>query len=89
MKRFILLAAVLAVPTLFSPAPAQAQSAPEWNPQGLTMERTDLEELHQHLRAIASSSAYTGRTGNRAQMDARLIRERWDRGDFRVGDRVI
>ena len=89
MKRFILLAAVLAVPTLFVTPAAHAQSAPEWNPRGLTMERDDLEGLHERLQAIASSSAYSGRIRDRARMDAQLINERLERGDFRVGDRVI
>lgn len=89
MKRFILLAALVAVPALISPAPAPAQSLPDWNPRGLTMDREGLESLHERLESVAASSAYSGRIRDRARMDAELIRERLEFGDFRVGDRVL
>lgn len=89
MTRLLLPAALLAAVLLVLPAPAQAQSAPEWNPRGLKMEREDLEFLHQRLEGVASSSAYSGRIRSRASSDAELIRERLERGDFRVGDQVF
>jgi hypothetical protein len=82
---FLLLALVL----LGAALPAQSQSAAEWNPQGLKMERTELEELLRRFEDVAASTGYSQRLRDRAQRDAGIIRERLERGDFRVGDRVI
>jgi protein involved in polysaccharide export with SLBB domain len=89
MKRFIPVGLFLAFAMALSPPCVEAQSRPQWDPSGLQMERAELEGLHERLQSIASSSAYSGRIRDRAGTDAGLIQERLERGDFRVGDRVI
>jgi hypothetical protein len=89
MWRLILIAAFFAAAGAVSPGVASAQSAPEWNPRGLKMQRADLESLHEQFQRVAGSTAYSGRIRERARADADLIRDRLERGDFRVGDRVV
>jgi protein involved in polysaccharide export with SLBB domain len=84
MNRFVTLAAFL----LASAAPAAAQPAPEWDPQGLKMQRAELENLLTQYDIAAESDAYAGSTRARARRDAELIRDRLANGDFRLGDRI-
>lgn len=72
---------------LFVPS-IQAQSSLDWNPQGLTMQRDELEELLGRLNDVANSPGYSGTIRESARRDAALIRDRLEEGDFRVGDRV-
>jgi hypothetical protein len=58
------------------------------NPQGLTMERGELESLLESLEGMATSPAYSNRMREGAQRDAGVIRARLNDGDFRVGDQI-
>jgi len=77
----------LALLTMPAPASAQQQLA-SLNPQGLTMERGELESLLESLEGMASSSAYSNRMREGAERDAGVIRARLNDGDFRVGDQI-
>lgn len=85
MTRFTFAFAALVVACV---VPIQAQTAADWDPRGLKMERAELEDLLVRLEQAAGSSAYSSRIRDRARRDADLIRDRLSLGDFRVGDRV-
>jgi protein involved in polysaccharide export with SLBB domain len=86
MRRSIFVAACL---ILCAVSATSAQPAPEWDPQGLKMERGELERLMAAFDAAAESSAYSGSMRERARRDAELIRDRLANGDFRLGDRIF
>jgi protein involved in polysaccharide export with SLBB domain len=86
MRRSTLLLAALVT---LGAGSLRAQALPAWDPQGLKMQRAELEELLQVREAEAGSSAYSSRNRDRARRDAELIRERLTAGDFRLGDRII
>lgn len=69
--------------------PLHAQSGPEWNPQGLKMERSELENLRDQFERVVASPGYSQRIRDQAARDAAIIRDRLVMGDFRIGDRVI
>lgn len=90
MMRRLLTMAFL-VPFLWvGPLAAQAtQGGVTWDPQGLQMNRSELQSLLEDLQQVAQSSAYSDRLRERARRDVDLIRERLNAGDLRVGDRVL
>lgn len=51
--------------------------------------RPDLQELLDLYQKAADSPAYSPALRSRAQSEADLIRERLERGDFQVGDRIL
>jgi protein involved in polysaccharide export with SLBB domain len=89
MMRLPILLVLLCAGLLVSVVTAHAQTRVALDPQGLKMERAELEEFHEHLQAVTASTAYSGRIRDRAQRDAEVIRTRLERGDFRVGDRIL
>ncbi len=68
--------------------PIHGQPPDVWNPQGLTMERAELERLLDDLGQIANSGGYSGRIRDGAERDAELIQGRLNEGDFRLGDQI-
>jgi hypothetical protein len=85
MRRYLLLPLLV----LAWSRPLAPQSAPTWDPQGLKMERAELEELLGRLEGGASSVGYGARIRESARRNAELIRDRLANGDFRLGDRVV
>lgn len=69
-------------------APVAAQNAPTWNASATRMSRAELQELLANYETASGSSAYGARVAETAEREARLIRERLELGDFRVGDRI-
>lgn len=89
MNRFVFLCMLATTVLFFSiSGTVRAQSLADWNPEGLIMQRSGLEELLTRLEAVAASSGYSGRVRESARRDAELIRQRLEGGDFRVGDQV-
>jgi protein involved in polysaccharide export with SLBB domain len=86
MKRLLV---SLAVCFVCSAVPVSGQAALEWNPEGLKMQRAELEDLVKLYDAAVASPAYSGRTRDRARREAEAIRDRLANGDFRLGDRIF
>lgn len=92
MIRPALPAVVLALVFLSATGPLAAQSGEPgiaWDPEGLQMNRAELETLLEELEDVQESPAYSDRLRERARTDADLIRDRLSMGDLRVGDRVL
>lgn len=84
MRALLLLLGLLLGPV--PPLAGQVEDA--WDPRGLEMERSELEDLHDRLQALAGSPAYSDAVRADAARDAELIQRRLELGDFGVGDRV-
>ncbi|HEU5209049.1 MAG TPA: polysaccharide biosynthesis/export family protein [Longimicrobiales bacterium] len=82
MKRLICALAML----LLTSGPVAAQQG--WDPTGVQLTRSELQELLSRYEETASSSAYSGEVRAQARDEAALIRTRLDEGDLRVGDRI-
>lgn len=82
LKRMTCALAVL----LLAAGPTSAQQG--WDPTGVQLTRSELEELLHRYEETASSSAYSGEVRAQARDEAALIRTRLDEGDLRVGDRI-
>lgn len=82
LKRLICGLAVL----LLTGGTAAAQQG--WDPTGVQLTRSELEELLRRYEETASSSAYSSEVRAQARDEAALIRTRLDEGDLRVGDRI-
>jgi hypothetical protein len=65
------------------------QSSPVWDPTGLQLTRSELQELLTRYEETAASSSYSGRLRDQARAEATLIRHRLESGDLNVGDRVL
>ncbi len=87
-KGLVRTAMALALFGIVFPLSVMAQSVPGWDPQGLTMQRAELQALLTELEGVASSSAYSRRVRDDAERDALILRTRLDQGDFRIGDQV-
>jgi len=72
-----------------APHAVHAQEGARWDPQGVQMERSELRSLLERLEAAARSPAYSDHLRQRAQADADALRARLERGDLRVGDRIV
>lgn len=69
-------------------APSKAQVPTEWDPARLQVSRSELEDLLQQYEAVASSEGYSSGIRDQARRAATRLRERLQKGDFRVGDRI-
>jgi protein involved in polysaccharide export with SLBB domain len=69
--------------------PLSGQNVRGWDPTGLQLSRTELQELLETYEETAASSAYSGTLRNHARLEAGLLRQRLEEGDLRVGDRVM
>lgn len=70
-------------------ATLSAQAPPEdWDPARLHVSRDEMVDLLERYEAVAASSGYSNRVRDRARQNAERIRQRLERGDFRVGDRI-
>lgn len=76
--------------SIAAPSAALAQQpARSANPEGLHLNRQDLQELLQQLEQTAESSSADSGTRQQARSSAARIRQRLQEGDFRAGDRVV
>jgi protein involved in polysaccharide export with SLBB domain len=66
-----------------------AQAPKGWDPAGLQLTRTELQELLTRYEATAASTSYSDVIKERAKSEAALIRQRLAEGDMRVGDRIF
>lgn len=82
-KIIVLLAASLLL------SPSLSAQSPGWDPQELVVSREALTDLRSRLEQVAASPAYSSMLRQEARRDADRIRERLQRGDFQVGDRVV
>lgn len=82
-------ATVLAVLLAGGQAPLTAQVPTNWDPARLHVTRAELEDLLGQYEAVASSEGYSAGVREEARRSAERIRLRLQRGDFRVGDRVV
>lgn len=73
---------------LFSSAGLSAQIPVEFGPGSAELSREDLTQLLQQYEEAIASPAYSGGVKDAARASAARIRERLEKGDFRVGDRV-
>lgn len=93
MVRRILLvgATLLLIGTLVlgSAVVAAAQTSRGWDPTGLQLSRSQLEELKNRFEETASSTAYSGTLRSQAREEAALISERLTEGDLRIGDQIV
>lgn len=78
----------LLIGILLAATTAEAQNAPTWNASSTRMTRAELQELLANFETASTSSAYGAQVSESAEREARLIRERLELGDFRVGDRI-
>ena len=79
---------VLSVLALVPGAQLQAQSVIESDPGSAVRTRAELERLLSLYEEAMQSPAYSQGVKRSVQASAAQIRERLERGDFRVGDRV-
>lgn len=86
MRAKLALASILMTVCTLSVA---AQSSPVWDPTGLQLTRSELQELLARYDETAASSSYSGRLRDQARAEAALIRQRLEEGDLNVGDRVL
>lgn len=83
--RYLALVLILA---LLSVARVAAQVPVEFAPGSGELTRDDLEQLLQRYQEAIASPAYSGRVKDAARASVTRIRERLEKGDFKVGDRV-
>lgn len=81
--------AVLALLLLAPPLAGQEEVRTPWEGVGLQMSRAELVDLRDRLEAVAASSAYSSEMKELARRNVEQIRTRLEKGDFRVGDRII
>ncbi|HEX6694713.1 MAG TPA: polysaccharide biosynthesis/export family protein [Longimicrobiales bacterium] len=83
---------ILALPLfamLVTVASVSAQSGSGWDPAGLQMTRSELQELLDRYEVTARSDAYSAPVKAQARAEAELIRQRLEEGDIRAGDRIM
>lgn len=84
--------ALLAAALLLSPkaaAPVTAQAILDMDVRGAELSRQELNTLLQRLEEAAGAPGYSSELRAQAAREASYVRERLNRGDFRVGDRVV
>jgi polysaccharide export outer membrane protein len=69
--------------------PVSAQDTRGWDPTGLQLTRSELQELLTRYEETASSASYSGPVKAQAAEEAELIRQRLEEGDIRTGDRIF
>lgn len=86
IRRHGILIAGLLLTTL---APAAAQDTSGWDPTGLQLTRTELQDILARFEETSESTAYSRALREQAAREAALIRARLEEGDMRAGDRVL
>lgn len=81
--------AVVILGSVPAAAPASGQAILDMDVRGAELSREELTTLLQRLEEAAGASGYSGELRAQAAREASYVRERLDRGDFRVGDRVV
>lgn len=74
---------------LIAAPPLSAQVGPDWDPSGLQLTRTELEQLLTRFEQTAGETAYSAALRQQAREEAEMIRQRLTEGDLRTGDRVV
>jgi len=88
MNTKLLLAATLSCLFLAAPLPLEAQVSLQVRGSGAQFSRADLTELLVRYEEAIESPAYSGDVRESARAGAERIRQRLERGDFRLGDRI-
>lgn len=80
---------VLAALTAFGPMPASSQAAIEADPGSSVRTRAELEELLELYERVLESPAYSDAVKESTRLQADRVRQRLNRGDFELGDRIV
>jgi len=87
-RRYLLFVPILLLGVAVAADDLAGQAAGAWNVSSTHMSRGELQALLQDLETATGSAVYGRGVSEAANREARLVRERLEVGDFRVGDRI-
>jgi len=88
LRCYLLFVPILLFGVALSADDLAGQAAGAWNVSSTRMNRAELQALLQDLETATGSAVYGRGVSESANREARLVRERLELGDFRVGDRI-